>query len=290
MTGMIAHDLKTPLSVIMNSKGDKTNREMAGRMLRLVNNMLDVTRFENADLELRLEEVSVKHILDSALSQVRHLLKDKNLSLEENVLDNNVNVDKDILIRVFVNLLTNAVKYAPLNGKIGVKIEREGERLLCSVQDEGVGIPKDKINAIFDSFSQVAPKDSGGIGSTGLGLTFVKLALEAHDSQIQVDSEEGKGSTFSFYLKSGLSGNVVLSETKESEQLVLNEEERQYIQKNLKGLVSLGIHQIGELEKELATMSSTEGSIQLWSQELLNAAYSGNQELFDRLVDQAQLS
>ena len=81
-----------------------------------------------------------------------------------------------------------------------------------------------------------------------------------------------------------------MSETKESEQLVLNEEERQYIQKNLKGLVSLGIHQIGELEKELATMSSTEGSIQLWSQELLNAAYSGKQELFDRLVDQAQLS
>ena len=160
-----------------------------------------------------------------------------------------------------------------------------GNQLNVSIKDEGKGIPKDKLATIFKSFSQLDPRDSGGIRSTGLGLTFVKLAVEAHGSSIEVVSEEGKGSTFSFSLELEDSGTVVTI-TEAQETLELSDQELTWLEEYRIELTSLTIHEIGAIENQLEPLLSKGGNVSKWAEGLLNAAYGGNSDRFSELINQ----
>ena len=206
--------------------------------------------------------------------------------MESVVEDSRFEGDYQMLRRVLVNLLTNAIKYSPKNGQVRIKTETTVAHLRISIADQGKGIPEDQLEAIFSSFVQFDPKASGGVGSTGLGLTFVKLALQAHGSEIRVDSRVGGGTTFYFDLEPSLLSTEATTKSVRT-TLLLTQEEKEIIATKIDLLKQLSIHQIGEIEHELRMLKSEKGELKKWVNAVLDAAYDGNKAQYDALLEEA---
>lgn len=290
MTGMLAHDLKNPLSIILNQEsGNHNSKQMASQMLNLVNNMLDVHKFESTEVKLKLDKVNVQELFVEAVEQIRPLLSSKNIELKNNVnADAGIFADKEILRRVLVNLLTNAIKYSSMNSRIELSATLINTKMKISVQDFGKGIAEDEIAGLFEAFEQIDPRSSGGVASTGLGLTFCKLAIEAHHSMIQVSTKEGQGTTFFFslekvpdYIRQGKISGVI----DEDYTLSITPEIIKSAIDSLPELRNLKVYQVSEIEELIDQIPKEKREeLQVWIDELLNAAYSNNQEHFERLL------
>jgi signal transduction histidine kinase len=218
LTHMIVHDLRTPLTSViagmqtMDILGDlnddqKEFLEIAvsgGRtLLGMINDLLDVSKMESGSLTLERQEVQAGGIVEQSLNQVRQLAKEKELTLAHDCAEElpTLSADSEKLQRTLVNLLSNAIKFTPSGGTVAVSASA-GDRgeMLFAVRDTGEGIPKESFDRIFEKFGQVESRKSGRRMSTGLGLTFCKMAVEAHGGRIWVESELGKGTTFFFAL------------------------------------------------------------------------------------------
>ena len=243
MTSMIVHDLKNPLNTILHASDSEIEDVRANKkgiikstgrqMLNLVLNILDINKFEEANIHLNMGNNSLSELFNSAAEQVPFLLEQKNIHLvDKTSKTQTLNCDKEMIERVFVNLLTNAIKYSPHNSAIelqAIAIDskeipeelkriyfkgKNNNQLLITVKDYGAGIKKEAISEVFHKFKQIDAADSGITKSTGLGLTFCKLAVEAHGGQIGVISELNKGTTFWFTLK--MSNEIKESKTETS--------------------------------------------------------------------------
>jgi len=209
MMAMIVHDLKNPLSSILNALDSPSLlsrlaqlRQASRQMLTMVLNILDVQKFEDTRVVLDTKHLSLAKVVAQAVEQVRYLVERKNLTLQVGI-GNTLSVlgDGEMLERVVVNLLTNAVKYTPANGRIAIDAQPLNDGCVrLQVQDNGEGIAADQLQTVFARFGQHKARDSGLARSTGLGLNFCKLAVEAHGGNIGVDSVVGRGSTFWFTL------------------------------------------------------------------------------------------
>lgn len=286
MTGMIAHDLKNPLSIILNNKDVEKNQYTAKQMLQLINNMLDVQKFEAARMPLNLQKTNLKSLVTSAKEQVDLLAKQSNVSVTSDVPEATVWVDSEIIDRVLVNLLTNAIKYSTLNSEVVIKGEIAENQLMLSVVDYGEGIPQEQQHLIFEPYGQLDPKMAGGIGSTGLGLSFCKLAIEAHGSALILKSETEKGSDFSFTMKLIETDDQVNVEWAQEKFLTLTTGQQKRIAACLPELKKLNLYQISEIENELSTLKSQENqAIDQWVDAILDATYTGNKEKYNELLD-----
>jgi len=219
LTNMIIHDLRTPLtSVIAGMQTlevmgdlDEGQREMVTiaigggeTLLGMINDLLDVEQMESGSLMLVLCELEAAPLIKEAVAQVASLSGYKSLSVVQSAPDlPRFLGDDSKLRRVLVNLLGNAIKFTPPHGTIAVRPSDDGRAMLFSVSDTGEGIPADAFERIFEKFGQVESRKGGRMMSTGLGLTFCKLAVEAHGGQIRVESVPGHGSTFSFSIPLG---------------------------------------------------------------------------------------
>jgi len=224
LTDMIVHDLRTPLSSVivgmrmLDSLGDLNDdqREMANisisggeTLLGMVNDLLDVEKMESGTMQLECSELNVSQLIDVSVAQVASLSDEKKLKVVKDI-GPNVTVfrgDENKLIRTLVNLLGNAIKFTPEQGTItaDVRLGRDPRMLEFSISDTGEGIPEEAFERIFEKFGQVAERQAGRMMSTGLGLTFCKLAVEAHGGQIGVESTTGQGSRFWFSIPIRLS-------------------------------------------------------------------------------------
>ncbi|HAS43354.1 MAG TPA: hypothetical protein DCS93_22935 [Microscillaceae bacterium] len=206
MLGMIVHDLKNPLNSIIGLSDARlesayTSINHAGRRMQtLVMNILDVQKMEEAQMTLSQEKVQVVPLLQDACYRVRFPMQDKKIQVHLEVQSNaTLAIDIELITRVLVNLLTNAIKYTPQNGAIWLKAEAtESKFYKMSVADNGVGIAPESLDKVFDRFQQVDSPQQNFKGSSGLGLTFCKLAVEMHQGQIGVASVLGEGATFWF--------------------------------------------------------------------------------------------
>ena len=223
LTQMIIHDLRTPLTSIMTglqtmalmgelSEIQNEMLDMAVRggqtLLGMINDLLDISKMEDGSLRLEYNDVAPANVVNHAVQQVASLARDKNLTLATSIASDlpTLSADEDKLRRTLVNLLGNAVKFTPVDGTITVSTclqppnhpTTQPPVVLFSVADTGEGIPKEAFERIFEKFGQVETRKSGRKMSTGLGLTFCKMAVEAHGGRIWVESELGKGSVFSF--------------------------------------------------------------------------------------------
>jgi len=198
MTNMIVHDLKNPLSTILNvdaieEKAESNNmvQQSGYRMLNLVENILSVYKYEDTKMELEKEKVSLNDILDNSIKEVKYLAEKKILTLSiAEELNSCVNLDKDIIRRVFVNILTNAIKFSPIDNQICINAIIDRTTIIISIVNQGIPIPKAYHKVIFEPFKQIKKKSSGKIQSTGLGLAFCKMAIEAHGGEMGVNSDE----------------------------------------------------------------------------------------------------
>ena len=217
LTQLIVHDLRTPLTSLLvglktldySPEIKATDREILSlsitggeTLLGMINDLLDIGKMEDGSLKLERAPIPPTVLVADAVQQVSALALEKDLTvsveLEPDLPD--ITVDADKLRRTLVNLLGNAVKFTPEGGRItisGASLPAEAVARF-SVRDTGEGIPPEEFGHIFEKFGQVSSRKAGRKMSTGLGLTFCKMIVEAHGGRIWVESEPGQGSKFFF--------------------------------------------------------------------------------------------
>ncbi|MBM3883117.1 MAG: response regulator [Verrucomicrobia bacterium] len=212
LTHMIVHDMRSPLTgvdgayeIILMEKDrlSQTQQEFVamGRnscreLIEMVSSLLDVSRMEAGQMPLNRLPCDIRDIARGAAESVAVLAQGKTLTVSVTGDSVSSAVDRDIMQRVFVNLLGNAIKFSPSGSEIAVRTSQENDLVRVAVSDSGPGIAPEYQARIFEKFGQVESRKAHTKYSTGLGLTFCKLAVEAHGGRIGVDSAEGKGSTF----------------------------------------------------------------------------------------------
>jgi PAS domain S-box-containing protein len=216
LTSMIFHDLRSPLANVISSldvlqasipaEGETFQSVLAiamrssRRLSRLVDSLLDISRLEAGRDVLDRKEASLGDLIDEAVEEVQPVAEAKNHSLNAEIPKKlpGIMLDADMIRRVLINLLENAIRYTPAGGQITVTANHARKKVTVSVEDTGPGIPPEEQQRIFEKFMRAMQAErSKGLG---LGLSFCRLAVEAHGGRIWVDSEPGKGSTFSFTL------------------------------------------------------------------------------------------
>ena len=206
-TDLVVHDLRNPLHSIMGAVGLlqmllppnllQENRDLfnlfndnCARMQRLVDSLLDISRMESGETELALEPVNLAQLIQAAVSRVSATLQTRGVASSVFMPAHlpPVEIDLDMIDRVIINLLDNAIKFTPSGGQISVAAEPRADYVAVSISDTGCGIPPEQRPHIFERFAR-GTSDSPRPHGFGLGLTFCKLAIEAHGGRIWV--EEG---------------------------------------------------------------------------------------------------
>ncbi|MEN8120315.1 MAG: tetratricopeptide repeat-containing sensor histidine kinase [Bacteroidota bacterium] len=206
LTNMIVHDLKNPLNIILNLSEKQLVKEAGSKMLNLITNILGVSKFEEAKMNVNSEIFELNKAIKLSVEKTSFVASISKIEIINEADDHlKVEADNDLTERIFINLLTNAIKFSPRNAKIYISAKEilDNKYVKVFIKDSGSGIPEEYIDTIFEKFAQVTAIDSESMRSTGLGLTFCKLAVEAHGGKIGVESELKKGSTFWFTLPKG---------------------------------------------------------------------------------------
>ncbi|HET9637459.1 MAG TPA: ATP-binding protein [Gemmatimonadaceae bacterium] len=212
---IVAHDLRNPLNTISmaadllledtKQEASRTSqlrivKRSGERMNRLIQDLLSVTTIEAGRLSIAPKRTSVNDLLHEACELLEPIAREKSISLTVSAAADlpPVRADSSRVLQVFSNLVGNAVKFTPSGGAITMSAVRDDGKVICSVADNGPGIPSAQIPRLFGKFWQAKRGDGRGVG---LGLAIARGIVEAHGGTITVDSEEGKGSVFSFPLQ-----------------------------------------------------------------------------------------
>ncbi len=230
---VVSHELRTPLTSIKNAvdiilggtAGEITQNQQRflslanrniDRLAGIINDLLDLSKFEAGKVKARFQEVDLNDPLDAVISSLRPQAEDKSITMPKEIPVGLPKIygDKDKIEQIFINLINNAIKFTPEGGSIRVsgrlvhgpdelptkEHELNGNFIEICVEDTGIGIPEEELDLIFDKFHQIAGSLTRKTGGTGLGLPITKRLIEAHKGQIRVESEAGKGSKFTFTL------------------------------------------------------------------------------------------
>ncbi|MCB8920002.1 MAG: HAMP domain-containing histidine kinase [Ardenticatenaceae bacterium] len=219
-TGDAAHELRTPLAALKGRIGvtlskprplveyTDTLHEMEGqvdRLIHLSNDLLFMARLDQRQMPLRLEPIALPDFLAAVVDQVSPLAEAKQLELYEHVPDHLfINGDIDLLIRLFLNLLDNAIKYTPEGGQVSIAAQMENQQVRIAISDTGTGISKEHLPHLFERFYRVeedrtrSGKTNGqsGAGGAGLGLAIAYEIVRAHKGNMTVESQPNQGTTF----------------------------------------------------------------------------------------------
>ncbi len=214
---MITHDMRTPLGSIQMTlyflaqgrigqlSDDERQRvgqveDESGRLLSLINELLDMEKLQSGGLELQKATISLAAVVAKSLAAVSAVAEKRQLELVCQLEDLSVQADESRLIQVFVNLLGNAVKYAPQGSKIIVASSCDESTVTVTIDDQGPGVPDSEHEEIFDRFHQIASPQHQRQGGTGLGLTICKAIIEGHGGKIGVKASPSGGARFWFLL------------------------------------------------------------------------------------------
>jgi signal transduction histidine kinase len=208
---IVSHEFRTPLTGIqgfseMMRDEDLTIDELkeyatdinkdARRLNRLVNEMLDLSRMESGRINLSLEKLDLNTIVQEVASTMQPTAPRHTFTLRLDATLPKLSADRDKITQVVTNLANNAVKYAPDGGEIVLMTRAEGNQAHLMVADNGVGMPKDMLELVFEPYSRVENGPSRHIRGTGLGLPIARQIIKLHGGRVWADSVEGKGSTF----------------------------------------------------------------------------------------------
>ncbi len=216
---MVSHQLKSPLSSTLlqtsilidgiagalNEKQRDLLKKIKAKtkgMTNLVNDILDVCYIEEGGYLTQIEPVNIPEILERSVDVMQPQTQDKNISLRVSIEDSLplINWNKSSMEAMFINLISNAIKYTPPGGQITIEVMKKGQNILIKVSDTGIGIESKDIPHIYEKFYRVRSEMTKNISGTGLGLSIVKGAVEAHHGSIYVESEVGKGTAFTVLL------------------------------------------------------------------------------------------
>lgn len=219
----ISHEFKTPLNIILttmqlitkkigsnNQLIDESSlfrymnsiRQNSFRLLRLVNNLIDITKIDAGYYEIHLENQNIVSVVEDITISVAGYIEEKGIELvfDTDVEEEIIACDTDKIERIMLNLLSNAVKYTGEEGKIQVYLKSEDKDIIIAVSDDGIGIEEEKIDRIFERFVQVKNTLTRTCEGSGIGLSLVKSLVEMHGGSVKVESEFSKGTTFTVRL------------------------------------------------------------------------------------------
>ena len=215
LIGKLSHEFKTPLNLIfsavqmlkLNNKKDEENNikkytaiitQNGYRMLRLVNNLIDLVKMDVDSFSLEFKNVNLVDILKKVTDSVKSYIanKDREITFVTDLDRKIIKCDPVNIERVILNLLSNAVKFTEKGDKITVSLYKNNEKIKISVKDNGIGIEEEKLDYIFDEFKQIDESITRNSEGSGLGLSIVKSLVEMHKGNITVKSREEEGSEF----------------------------------------------------------------------------------------------
>lgn len=213
----VSHELRTPLTTMRSylealADGAWQDEEIAPnflevtrteteRMIRLVNDLLTLSKMDSTDYKMKPEWLNFVQFFHRIIDRFE-MSKKQNVTFKRMLPDHGiyVEIDEDKMTQVLYNIISNALKYSPEGGQVTFSVREKEEEMIVSISDEGMGIPKENIEKIFDRFYRVDKARSRKMGGTGLGLAIAKEIVGAHGGRIWAASEEGKGTTISFSL------------------------------------------------------------------------------------------
>lgn len=216
--GNVSHELRTPIfsiqgyiETLLNGaiNDEKVNKNFLTKanqhtinLNNLLNDLIDISMIESGEMRMSFRYFNVKEYLEQIVTEMKPVADEKDIELVLEPVREKLQLfgDKNKLKQVFVNLITNAIKYTE-SGSIRIAVEEEEQFGKIIIRDTGIGIPEEDIPRIFERFFRVDKARSRSVGGTGLGLAIVKHIIEAHGSKMEVKSEPGNGSEFSFKLK-----------------------------------------------------------------------------------------
>ncbi|MGA3268642.1 MAG: ATP-binding protein [Verrucomicrobiota bacterium] len=230
----ISHELRTPLTLLLaplesllqrfhRAFDDDTRNLLATmhangmRLLKLINDLLDLVRLESGRMEIKPEPLAVDEFARGLASAARQVADDKRIKLETDVAPGlgTVMADRDKLEKILLNLLFNALKFTPAGGRVSLRAEQQGEELVLIVSDTGMGIAQKNLPFIFDRFWQADGSSKRKYQGVGIGLALVKELVEIQHGKVTVESQEGSGTTFTVrlpYQKGELQAKAALPE------------------------------------------------------------------------------
>ncbi len=219
----VSHELRTPLTTIMGSidnlrdgiAGKMSGKQMAyldrmsrgsDELLRMVNNLLDISSMESGLLSIVPDMLDLQDLIDRVVDRFRPIAGKKRIGMHVEKLegDSRISGDADRLDQAISQLIDNAIKFTDQAGSVTVALQREARLFKVIVRDTGIGIPPEELGAIFDRFYRVSQETSTIPKGAGLGLFIARNIIEMHGGRIQVHSEPGKGSEFSFTLPAAI--------------------------------------------------------------------------------------
>lgn len=213
----VSHELKTPIASIQGfaklladdnlSKDEKQEYiniilEETTRLSSLSTNMIKLSKLENQKMITNRKEYRLDNQIRKAIIMFGEEVDKKNIKISLKSKEIIVNQDEDLIMEIWINILNNAVKYTNENGKIDIEIIEEDKHVKVKIKDNGIGIPKDEQERIYEKFYQVEKSHSSD--GMGLGLAIVKRIIEMINGKISFTSEEGKGTTFEILLEKHL--------------------------------------------------------------------------------------
>jgi signal transduction histidine kinase len=211
----ISHELRTPLTLLLapldrlielqGQSSDQANRDLlvtmrlnGMRLLKLINDLLDLVRLESGRMEVKREPLEVGQFIRGLASAARHVAIDRHIELET-CIDPSLGVvlaDRDKLEKIILNLVFNALKFTPVRGRVEVRAQKADGQIVFVVSDTGMGIAEKNLPFIFDRFWQADTSSNRKYQGAGIGLALVKELVELQGGQVAVQSQEGKGTTF----------------------------------------------------------------------------------------------
>ncbi len=220
----VSHEFKTPLNIILSAiqvidlgienekivvsvDGGFQNykrlvRQNAYRLLNLINNLIDSSKIDLDNFILHLENKNIVYLIEDIVTSVVEYTATKDITIEFDTDNEEIILacDKEVIDRIMLNLISNAVKYTDQNGKIKVKITTKDKYVVVAVEDSGIGIPEENLDKIFMRYIQVDNSITRNSGGSGIGLSIVKNLVEMHGGELRVESKVGIGSKFEFTL------------------------------------------------------------------------------------------
>lgn len=304
LTAMVAHDLRNPLNVVVGYSNPDSRVTIDGdtkthiykasqRINSLIDDMLDVQKYANSQIQIEKLQLALYNTAQEAINELRIFAEQKGVVIKNEIgAQWQSTYDGKYIRRVFENLLTNAIKFTPNGGNILFSTQENPQtgQLVVSVTDTGEGIPESKFKEIFEPFNQLDARNFANTSSTGLGLTFCKMAIEAHQSKIQVSSEVGKGTSFYFELPKievEVTTNPLANTTTvaDKQALSFSADDKAFLQPYIAQLQRYELYEISDLEKVLEQIPVADrDNLQQWKAQIKAAIDNYNESEFMRLI------
>ncbi len=291
---LIFHDIKVPVGSIielnrdLNTSGAQKTVFYARSIIKHLENVLDVEKLEEAELKPEYSTVNIAELIQSSIFMVETIADQKELKIIcKNCVDGTIKCDRNLTVRVLTNLLSNAIKYSDKGKSIFIDTLVVDDKIKITVIDEGIGIDEQHLQKIFSKYYMVNPNSSNELRSSGLGLTFCKLAIEAQNGEIEVYSRLGEGSKFGFTLPGYSNGDLAISiNFSEKNNFSLTSSEKMFLLPLCQQIQAIPVYKLSEIIVKLKEIEIPEkGNISTWNERITAAVYAGNQYKYNALIE-----